>query len=205
MTRTSWLIVVISVLCMTVTTTSCKKEKFLEGVVNLGFSDDTIIFDTVFTTVGSTTKFFRVYNDYNQPVRISKIRLANGSSSYFRLNVDGIPGRSFDDVEIPAKDSIFIFVEVTVDPTSQNNPLIITDEIIFETGDGAGIQTVDLVAWGQDAYFYKPPSGSNGYVLPCNLILANDKPHVFYGYAIVDSGCTMTIPAGTQLPITFSS
>ena len=73
----------------------------------------------------------------------------------FRLNVDGLPGRSFGDVEIGADDSIFIFVEVTVDPNNQNTPLVVTDSILFETN--GNLQDIDLVAWGQDAYFHKPP------------------------------------------------
>lgn len=198
--RFSYLFTLILLAVVMMPSTGCKKEKFItDSSAKLEFSEDTIIFDTVFTTVGSVTKYFRVHNKHNQSIRISSIALEKGSSSYFRLNVDGVPGVAFTDVEIPAQDSIFIFVEVTVDPTLQNNPLIITDQILFETNGNA--QDVDLVAWGQDAYFYKPVSGSNSsaYVLPCNLVLANDKPHVFYGYAIVDSACCITIPAGTQL------
>ena len=91
-------------------------------------------------------------------MKVSSIRLATGDQSMFRLNVDGLPGRSFSDVEIGADDSIFIFVEVTVDPNNQNTPLVVTDSILFETN--GNLQDIDLVAWGQDAYFHKPPAGS---------------------------------------------
>src|SRR5688572_29450657 len=96
---------------------SCKKDKLLtDSGASLGFSEDTVKFDTVFTTVGSATQVFTVINSYSQPLNISSIYLATGAASYFRLNVNGTPGRSFQDVEIGAKDSIWIFVEVTVDP-----------------------------------------------------------------------------------------
>ncbi len=176
---------------------SCKKEKLItDSSANLRFSEDTIIFDTVFTTVGSTTQFFQVYNKNKGIIKISNIYLEGGNASNYRLNVDGVPGKSFSDVEIGSQDSIFIFVEVTVDPNSATTPLIVTDKIIFETN--GNVQKVDLVCWGQDAYFYKPLPGSNAFILPCATTLATDKPNVFYGYAIVDENCTLNIPAGAN-------
>lgn len=177
----------------------CKKDDFETGNYNLEFSADTIIFDTVFTTVGSATQVFSVYNRGNKPVKVGSIRLANGEGSNFRLNVDGLPGKSFSDVEIGAKDSIWIFVEVTIDPNNQNTPLIVTDSILFNTNGQT--QDLDLVAWGQNAYFHRPPSSQiyPFFFLNCNEVWANDKPHVVYGYAMVDSSCTLTINEGVNV------
>lgn len=178
---------------------SCKKDDFSDDpTLRLEFSQDTILFDTVFTTVGSATQVFTVYNTSKEAVRISSIRLATGATSNFRLNVDGLPGRSFSDVEIAGRDSIFIFVEVTVDPNNQNTPLVITDSILFVTN--GNVQDIDLVAWGQDAYFHQPSSNSSSlFFLTCNETWMNDKPHVVYGYAMVDSGCVLTVNEGTQV------
>ncbi len=179
---------------------SCKKEDFTTDPVNLEFSEDTIIFDTVFTTVGSATQVFTVYNNSGNAVKVNSIRLARGESSEFRLNVDGVPGKSFTDVEIGAHDSIYIFAEVTIDPNNQNTPLVVTDSILFTTN---GLQQdLDLVAWGQDAYFHRPPPNSTifpYFLLNCNEVWNNDKPHVIYGYALVDSSCTLTINQGTNV------
>ncbi|MBL0032090.1 MAG: hypothetical protein IPP27_07880 [Bacteroidetes bacterium] len=42
---------------------SCKKDDFeTSGNVQLSFSEDTVMFDTVFTSVGSATEVFTVYN-----------------------------------------------------------------------------------------------------------------------------------------------
>ena len=107
---------------------SCRHDDFIaDADVKLRFSEDTLIFDTVFASVGSITLVMQVYNDYSSDVRITSLRLANGNSSYYRLNVDGQPGRAFTDVEIPANDSIFIFCEVTIDPSSDNIPFVVTD------------------------------------------------------------------------------
>ena len=99
----------------------------------LEFSEDTVIFDTVFTTLGSTTKRLLVYNPSDKKINISSIYLAEGSASKFRLNVDGTPGISHKNIEIEGKDSLFIFVEVTLDASGLNNPFIITDSILFMT------------------------------------------------------------------------
>jgi hypothetical protein len=179
--------------------TGCRKDEFSDDPsAKLEFSTDTVMFDTVFTTVGSATEVFTVYNSQNSPVKVSSIRIAGGTANGFRLNVDGVPGNSFTDVEIGANDSIFIFAEVTVDPNSQATPLVVSDSILFETN--GNLQKVQLVAWGQDAYFHRPaPNTPPLFFLGCGETWSNDKPHVVYGYALVDSGCALNIAAGTNI------
>ena len=185
---------------------SCKKDTIIStSSAKLNFSSNSILFDTVFTTIGSTTQQLKVYNPYKQKIKISSIKLAGGTNSNFRINVDGLPGTSFNDIEIEPKDSIFIFVRVTVDPNNSNSPLVISDSILFTTN--GNLQKVKLVAWGQDAYYYTPkyvltfPDGSTlpYSVIHCDAIWENDKPHVIYGYAVVDSGCTLTIKENTNI------
>ncbi|MCC6384113.1 MAG: hypothetical protein LC117_05305 [Bacteroidia bacterium] len=181
---------------------SCKKEDDFNTSqsFSLRFSTDTILFDTIFTTIGSTTEFLLVYNDENKPVKISSIRLANGNSSLFRLNVDGTPGKIFNDIEIGKKDSLWIFIEVTIDPNNAVTPFLVTDSILFETN--GKLQDVDLVAFGQNANFITPTNSIFGLqysILPCNSVWNNSLPYVIYGYAVVDSACTLTIEEGTQI------
>jgi hypothetical protein len=38
-------------------------------------------------------------------------------------------------------------------------------------------------------------------ILPCNETWSNDKPHVIYGYVVVDSACSLSIPQGTQIHV----
>ena len=82
---------------------------------DIGFSSDTVYLDTVFTTIGSSTYNLRIYNQSNRNIEIGSIRLNQGNDSQFRLNVDGMHGQDFNDVEILAKDSIYVFIETTVD------------------------------------------------------------------------------------------
>ena len=180
---------------------SCKKDEFdTSPSSKVEFSQDTVMFDTVFTTVGSATQIFTVYNRNSKAIKISSINIAGGAASYYRLNVDGVPGKSFTNVEIGANDSMFVFAEVTLDPNNLNTPFIVTDSIQFVTNGVA--QYVDLVAFGQDAIFHRPASNSpNGpfFIVDCNEVWSNTKPHVVYGYALVDSGCTLTITEGTNV------
>ena len=173
---------------------SCKKPLFLSKG-NLSFSADTVVFDTVFTSIGSTTKQFKLYNNSNRTVNIEEIELMGGENSVYRINVDGVSGTHFGDLDVEGGDSLFIFVEVTLDPNGLLNPLIIEDSIRFKTN---GVdQYVNLAAWGQDAYFHY--KDLNQGVWP------NDKPHVIYGYAAVDSAENLIIQAGTDVYLHKSS
>ncbi|MFM1932773.1 MAG: hypothetical protein RL226_2076 [Bacteroidota bacterium] len=175
---------------------SCRKDKISDSPdAVLDFSADTVHFDTVFTTIGSVTKSLKVYNNNDERVRISEIRLAQGDQSNFRMNVDGIPADVVNDMEIAPGDSMWIFVEVTVDPNSLSSPFVIEDAIQFTTNGNE--QEVTLVAWGRNAYFHGGPGQLN--VLDCNEVWNADRPHVVYGIVAVDEGCCLTINEGTQV------
>lgn len=183
---------------------SCKKDKVItSSSAKISLSADSVLFDTVFTTVGSTVRAFLVRNTNSQPIVISSIKLGGNYLSPFKINVDGIPGSSFSNIRIPAKDSIFVFVTCTLGPNNNNPavPLVIEDSLIFTTN--GNVQNVYLEAWGQDAYYFKPnvfPAYGPAYsVIPCNSIWTSAKPYVIYGYAVVDSGCTLTIQQGTKV------
>jgi hypothetical protein len=187
--RTSYFIITIAIFALAGTmSTGCKKGN-LTGNGTLTFSADTLVFDTVFTTIGSVTKNFKFYNNDNKPLTVSKIKLMGGDNSPYRINVDGLSGNEFNDVNIEGNDSLYIFVEVTLDPNNQLNPIVIEDSIQFTTN--GFVQYVQLASWGQDMYFHY--KDLNEGVWP------NDKPHVIYGYAAVDSSKTLNIQAGTDI------
>ena len=132
----------------------CRKDRFeTDSSSKLEFSTDTLTFDTVFTTLGSATRLFKVYNKHKHTINITSVKLAGGVQSNFRINVDAVPGTTFKDVEVLGNDSIYVFVEVTVDPNKLNTPLVIFDQVVFITN--GNLQQVVLEAWGQDAHFFK--------------------------------------------------
>lgn len=203
--------------------TSCVDEGdyTTSSSVELKFSSDTLSFDTVFTTIGSTTKILMVYNKENQAVKIDRIKLGGGVASYYRLNVDGDTSLVAKDIEIGAKDSLYVFVRLELDYNNQSNPLLVEDSIEFFFNNKH--QKVLLQAFGQDAYYHKPShyllsqNQSGGYDTiwfsmahenpeSCGVIVngndiewKNDKPHVVLGVCAVDSAYTLNLSANTKI------
>ncbi len=181
---------------------SCQKIEFDTGTsVQLSFSTDTLTFDTVFTSVGSTTRYFKIYNEGDKFARIDEVRLGD-EASMFRINVDGYPGPVVRNLEIPPRDSVYVFVEVTVDP---DQPLSVSPFVIEENLEvltGGSTQGVILHAWGQNANYIPNVYGARRQVLiTCEMntwTWDDPKPYVLYGVVIIDS-CTLEIPAGTQV------
>lgn len=188
---------------------SCKKDNIQAGgeTAALEFSQDTIMFDTIFTSIGSITKELMVYNNNDFDIT-TNVQITEGSAGHFRMNVDGESGNIINDVLIRSNDSIFIFIEVTIDPTNQNDYYLVTNSIAFTTGEK--VQEVDLVAYGQDAYFHTADTYGNiisgedtskfyYHKIDGNTDWNNDKPHVIYGYVVIDPGCTLNINEGTTV------
>lgn len=171
---------------------SCREDQsfITEPNASIELSTDTITFDTIFTSIGSTTKQLKIYNPHKQSVRISKIYLGNGDNSFFRLNIDGEVSNSATDVEIPPKDSLYIFVEVTIDPFGVNNPLVVNDSIVFITN--GNMQDVNLMAYGQDVHLI------NGEIIESQTWTA-DKPYLVYNSMALDSSFTLTIEEGVKI------
>ncbi len=197
---------------------ACRKnERFTDDSgIRLEFSQDTVLFDTVFTTVGTVTKRFTARNPNANAVRIS-VGLEGGSASDYRINVDGATGTAFTDVEVLGGDSLYIFVEATLGPGGVNTPFIIEDRILFNTNGTE--QEVRLMAWGQDALFYPNPNApmqsvqgfpqfsyiaggfdQNGVqICGQNVIWTAEKPIVLLKYGVVDSCNSLTIEAGARV------
>lgn len=182
---------------------SCyERSYYTADDANLRFSTDTLLFDTVFTTVGSATRILKVYNDLDQAVQLDGIYLEKGSASKFRLNIDGIEGVESNLVEIGPQDSIYIFGEVTVDPDDplESSPFVIEEKLIFDLNGTQ--QDILLEAWGQNAN-YIPGKFAKGkvYQTTCNMgeeLWDDPRPYVLYGTLLIDS-CTLRIPAGTEV------
>lgn len=191
------LLSLISIVCI-IALSACKKDGITtDRNDTISFSTDTLFFDTVFTTVGSSTRKFKIHNKHNSTIKISSLKLAGGSNSLFRLNVNGVAGTEFKDLEIRANDSMWVFADVTVDPQNTNIPFVVTDSIEFSTN--GNFQDVQLVAFGQNAVFHKSSDGATSFLLDCNDVWDNDKPHVVYGIAVIDTNCILTIEKGTHV------
>jgi hypothetical protein len=182
---------VVLLLILAFNTISCKKESYYEGQdATLRFSKDTIAFDTVFTSIGTATKQLMVYNPYHKSIKISSIQLAGKSTSPFIININGKQVNSLNDVEIYPTDSLYIFIQVFINPTGQNLPLMFHDSLVFDVN--GNIQNVNLLAYGQDVHWIK------NEVIKTTIWDA-DKPYLIYGNATVDTLETLTISKGATI------
>ena len=212
---------------LAISLTSCRKDFVFEpNTGGLQFSKDTVYLDTVFTNIGSSTYRLKVFNNSDKDISIPKIQLRKGITSKYRITVDGMTGdigatnKIFSNVELLAKDSLFIFIEVTADVANANpTDFLYTDKIDFYNTTGT-TQDVDLVTLIQDAYFLYPKKFSDGttetlpigdqeiygFFLDHNdpvngdeYIWNNTKPYVIYGYAAVASDEILNVQAGARI------
>lgn len=185
---------------------ACRKESSISTDPNdkLAFSADTVLFDTVFTSLGSSTHWLKVYNNHAEDLVISEIRLMGGETSRFKINFDGETGTVFHDKTIPANDSLFTFLNVTIDPTDANTPFVVEDSLLFVTNGNS--QMVKLVAWGQNANYIVADKFLNQFP-PFKIIAdslqtthwTSERPYVIYGYALINSYGTLHIHEGTHI------
>ena len=223
--RTLYFFILFSIFLLT----SCRNDfAFEQSSGGLTFSKSTVYLDTIFSNVSSSTYRLKVYNKSNKDISIPQIRLQKGMNSKFRLMVDGIAGNGkiFNNIEMLANDSLFIFIEATADIASANpTDFLYTDKIEF-TNTNSTPQTVDLVTLIQDAYFIYPEKNASNQFETINLgVDANNvplvfrgsnlsrtdpingdelhmtktKPYVIYSYALVPNNETLIIDKGAKV------
>ncbi len=171
---------------------SCRKDSFITSPdAGISITADTLHYDTVFTAVGSVTQSFKIINDNNQKLRLSSVKLMGGAGSKYKMNVDGVATTEANGIEIEANDSVYVFVQVNVDPNADNLPFIIRDSI--QVSYNGNNELVQLEAWGQNAHFFR-----NKEVL-VNETWTNDLPYVIQGYLYIDINQTLTIEKGCRI------
>ena len=183
----------LAVMVMAAVFTSCIEDGFTTSSSDvLAFNRDTVAFDTVITLQGTATKQMVVYNRSNKQINISSIKVAgNATKGHFHLNVDGIRGDEFNNVEIHGNDSIYIFIEAYLDEMERDEPTLLEDLLLFETN---GItQKVLLSAWGQDVVRI------SGDTISRNTRFKANKPYLIYDTMYVAPRVTLTLDAGTTL------
>ena len=157
----------------------------------LRFSTDTLSFDTVFSTLGTTTAWLKIYNPNSHKIRISNITLKSGGTKGYHLNVDGSSDYPFTDVDIPAKDSMYLFVSLTAVEQDVNGPNVVEDAILFETNGNQ--QQIVLRAYSQNAVIW------HGKTITADTTLTADKPFLVYDSLVVSENVTLTVSEGVGL------
>ncbi len=159
--------------------------------LRLEFSCDTLMFDTLFTSVGSPTAVVKVYNRNSSSLRLSSVTTKSGGTSGFRINVDGEYADVVRDVEIRKNDSMYVFVEATLDRNSADVPLLVTDSLLFMLESGVE-QHISMMAYGRDVEIMR------GRMFEQDGRIAKGH-YLVYDSLVVGSGATLTIDAGAVL------
>ena len=172
---------------------ACNKDEDITFDPNakLNFSTDSILFDTVFTSIGSTVRRVKVFNYNDKAINIENIKIGGGANSPFSINVNGqqmVEGRN---IKINGKDSINILVKVLINPTTQNQPFIVEDSIMmFFNGKK---EKMPLVAYGQNANFLKNTT------INSNTTWDSKLPYVIYNSLNIPENITLNIAAGSRV------
>ncbi len=159
--------------------------------LRLEFSCDTVSFDTLFSEVMSPTAKFLVRNRNDKSLRISSVQLAGGGASPYSVLVDGQYGTMMHDIELRAKDSLYVLASVTVDRNGGNVPLMVKDSLLFTLESGVR-QSVLLLAYGRDVVFL------HGKDISADTTLAPGH-YVIYDSLTVSQGATLSLLPGTTL------
>ncbi len=155
------------------------------------FSTDTLDIGDVLTDEGTPTRRFIVYNRHDKIINIDQIGLRDDAGKVFRLNVDGLSGETFTNVEIRPNDSIFVFVEATLPVNGVDKPVEVRSHLDFLT---RGVtNTVVITARGQDAVRLR------GETIEADTRFTADKPYQIFDSLVVAPGVTLTLAPGTRL------
>ncbi|MBX3257324.1 MAG: hypothetical protein KF862_24575 [Chitinophagaceae bacterium] len=170
---------------------SCRKQTFITSADAKLLLADSVRFDTVFSTVGSVTQYFTIVNNNLQKLRLSSVKLMGGNTSPYRININGIATTEITNLEMEAGDSVYVFVSVTVDPGSDNQPFLVKDSI--QVNYNGNQRYIQLEAYGQNAHFLK------NHIINADMTWNNDLPYVVSGGILVEEGVTLTIEKGCRI------
>lgn len=177
---------------LTVGATACIEDSFTSSPsAQPTFSIDTLKMGDAFTLEGTPTKRFTVYNNNDKGISISNIALRDDPDGYFRINVDGLSGRNFTNVDIRPNDSIFVFVEATLPENNADAPVNLLRHLDFTTNGVTSTVVIDIN--GQDAVRLTDETITSDRTLTAN------RPYIVYGKLNVQPGVTLTLEPGTTL------
>lgn len=182
------LFIVFISLCMM----ACQHEIVSDDpALQLRFSHDTVLFDTVFTAMGTSTQQVMIYNPNKKALHIAQVSMHEGK--HFHINIDGENDlEEMRDILVRGGDSLFLFVRAHIDPLDENSPVLVEDDIALRVNGKT--QHIKLQAYGQNIYKIQ---GKDGLKVYQDLTLKNTRPYLLYDTVAVAG--ELTIEAGTTI------
>lgn len=157
----------------------------------LSFSADTLSFDSLFVGDQSENLVLRLYNRSKDNVLIDQILLEGGENAHFSINIDGVSSPSLMNVQLAAKDSLFIFVNFFCNHTMLENSMEVTDRITLRVGSmtksailSAHVMNVNVL---------------DNVTISRNTSLTSNIPYRIYGELNIPEGTTLTIAPSAEL------
>ena len=170
---------------------SCISDDITESPsATLDFSTETVSFGLIFTDLSTPTARLQVFNRNSKGVMISSIRFKNPDTP-FRLNVDGVSGQTFSDVEIRANDSIYIFMECFIDENSDIEPQRVADQLEFITNGVT--QNVEVEAWAWNV------TRLNTFSVAEDMTMTAERPYIIFDTLTVEENAVLTIDPGAWI------
>lgn len=152
------------------------------------YSVDTLRIGYTFTGLLTPTRSFKVYNRHDKGIVISRVAVADDR---FRINVDGVPGPVVTDVEVRARDSVFVMVESVI-PRHGHPGAVPTDvRLDFEVNGVSSHVVLNVVS--EDVVTL------DGLTVGVDMRLTAEYPYNINGELLVDAGATLTVDAGARL------
>lgn len=192
-------IIKLVLLLLCVAMCACKSDMVREdSTMRLSFSTDTLCFDTIFTEAGSTTARVMIYNKNAYAMRIRTIDMPYNSC--FHLNVDGeTDPDNWHDIELRGGDSMFLFVQVKINPQKRDDPVFIEEKVAFVSN--ANTDTLVLQAYGQDVIRLarKGRSDVAAYHFTAKRPYLILDTLVIYDEATIEAGTTIYMHKGALL------
>ena len=172
---------------------ACNKDEEITFDTNakISFSTDSVLFDTVFTSIGSSSRRLKITNPNESAIILSNIKLSGGNSSAFSLNINGQPISETNNLKLNGSDSINVFVKVNINPTTESSPFVVQDSILFYFNGQK--RSIPLVAYGQNANFIKDITITN------NTTWDSKLPYIIYNSLTVAENTTLNILSGTKV------
>ncbi len=172
---------------------SCRKDDKIDYSpdLKLQFSTDSLLFDTVFTSSGTTNRVLKIFNYNKNSVLVSSLKLAGGSASSFKININGVAADALENIKIKGNDSIYVFVKAFINPNSVNSPFLVEDELQINLNGNQ--QKIPIAAYGQNAVYL------NKALIGSNTTFLKGKPYIIYDYAIVSQNVVLTVNPGARI------
>lgn len=161
-----------------------------DSPTSLSFATDTLSFDTIFTGSATTTTYLALYNRSDNDILIDRIWLNGGDDSPFNININGTNATSVESIRLQGRDSLWIFVNVYPNETTDDTPFVVED--VVSVSSGSCVVTSRLLAYAQNVVRVNSESvGGQKW--------DSQRPYLLSGVNVVDSTQILTISEGTQI------